>query len=80
MIMKAEIYLFLKRPFPVSFDLVHKAKIVILSYVVALWTYFGSLGGKLISPNFQSMGSKSGVWGTHTDFKTSMQNPWRVLG
>ena len=36
MIMKAEIYLFLKRPFPVSFDLVHKAKIVILSYFVAL--------------------------------------------
>ena len=36
MVMKAEIYLFLKRSFPVSFDLIHKAKIVILSYFVAL--------------------------------------------
>ena len=35
MIMKAEIYLFLKRSFPVSFEMVHKAN-VILSYFVAL--------------------------------------------
>ena len=36
MVMKTEIYLFLKRSFPVSFELVYKAKIVILSYFVAL--------------------------------------------